>query len=542
MSKNKHGTKHSSPHTKSGAAAAPNHTPAPAPARAPEAEPVPTYSRQHVHLLRITLQLESPLALGSGQSASEFDSPCALDANGLPYLPGTSLAGSLRAWVGAEADDWFGYVRMGAQDADHADKGLTSPVRVTCGHIHNARDEVQDGRVLLTEWHKDPILGPLANTLPHREHVRLNHRGVGADTGKFDRSFVPRGHKFTFQLQITPYLDDAQRWPLLRQQLLEKLASGTLCLGSAQRAGFGRVRAVRAWATTLDLRDQEQRKQLPDWRRLAKTPVGRALDLPKTTSLAAIRERDIALTLPLTACDYWRVGSAANGLHTPGRTTDAPDDQPYREHFVDWTTVPAQINHTWVVPGSALKGALAHRTAFHLNRLEQRWAGQADETEPLKAVHALFGIEANEGEEGKNNVILRGAGAVWVDDALPVGRPEPVRFNHVRLDRFTGGAYGGALFTEEALFGGDLTLQLRLRVAALHYLCPDAPRQQRVLKAFTLALSDLSHSRLAIGADAANGLGYFKASNAQQATAQLQAFEQTALTAMSPTQDVEAAV
>lgn len=528
--KHQHGNKHSKPQGKSGAAAKTTQTPVPArvPTVAPPPSP-PQHSRQQVHLLRITLQLESPLALGSGHATSEFDSPCALDANGLPYLPGTSLAGSLRAWLGADAEDWFGYVDMG-NDGEHAGKGLTSPIRLTSGHIHNARDEVQDGRVLLTEWQKDAILGPLASTLPHREHVRLNHRGVGADTGKFDRSFVPRGHRFTFQLQITPYLDDAQRWPVLRQQLLEKLASGTLCLGGAQRAGFGRVRAVRAWDATLDLRDAAQRSQLSAWRRLEKAPPVRPVDLPKAASLAAQPQRDVPLNLPLTACDYWRVGSAANGLRAPGLTSDVPDDQPYREHFVNWTPVPAALDHAWVVPGSALKGALAHRTAFHLNRLEQRWAGQVDECAPLEAVHALFGMEA------RDDASLRSAGAVWVDDALPTGTPgtpQVVRFNHVRLDRFTGGAYGGALFTGEALFGGQLCLQLRLRVAALHQLCPDAAGQQRVLTAFMQALSDLARSQLAIGADAANGLGYFTASNAPEAAAQLQAFEHTVKTALA---------
>jgi CRISPR/Cas system CMR subunit Cmr4 (Cas7 group RAMP superfamily) len=517
------------------------------------------YPRQYVHLLRITLQLKSPLALGSGYATSEFDGPCALDANGLPFLPGTSLAGSLRAWISgltlngkpASADDWLGFVKMQAKEDERGDEGLTSPLRLTAGHIHNAKNQVQDGQVLPVDWQTDPILGPLASALPHREHVRLNHRGVGADTGKFDRSFVPRGHRFTFQIQISPYPDETAAWAELSRQLLAALAGGELSLGSAQRAGFGRVQAEQAWCTRLNLCDGEQRKQLLDWRRLDLEPPASckiSLPTPKLDVEAAANVpssgRDIHLSLSLTACDYWRVGSAANGLRASGLTTDTPDDQPYREQFVNWNSVPAQFSHGWVVPGSALKGALAHRTTFHLNRLDGRWAGQGGELAPLEAVHALFGIEAHTDSDihkrttGRSTAtdapLVRGAGAVWMDDAIPGGNPMPelVRFNHVRLDRFTGGAYGGALFNEDALFGGSIQVRLRLRPASLHYLCPDADRQKRIVKAFNLALNDLADSQLAVGANAASGLGYFKSSDANQTSERLKKFANAVLAAL----------
>ena len=512
------------------------------------ASPAPL-PRQHTYVLRITLQLESPLSLGSGHSTSEFDSPVAIDANGLPYLPGTSIAGTLRALVASfedentnlGVDDWFGFLR----DESGEDIGLTSPLRISAGHIHDSHDAVLDGMVLPDVWQSDPILGPLASALPHREHVRLNHRGVGADGGKFDRSFVPRGHHFTFQIQLTPYAAESEAWDKLQERLLNTLAAGNVSLGGAKRSGYGRVRAVRAWAVKLDLRVPEQRQQLLLWRQLAQTPPqASAIKLPTKATPLAGQSQDVIIQLPLRACDYWRVGSAANGLRNNSTAHSSLDQTPYREHAVNWISVPARLHHTWVVPGSAIKGALAHRTTFHLNRLEKRWAGSQDSQAPLLQIQALFGNAA--GDEPVKTATPQGAGAVWVNDAYPGAgtyavQPETVTLNHVRIDRYTGGAYGGALFDEEVLFGGGLDIQLRLVPASLARLCPDTEQRRNVVQALQLALADLTQGRLALGAGAAEGLGFFEAIEPQKAQKDIQQFEARCLAVLQlhpvPTND-----
>lgn len=48
------------------------------------------------YLARIVLQAETPLSIGSGESNIQTDSPVIRDINGLPFIPGTSLAGILR--------------------------------------------------------------------------------------------------------------------------------------------------------------------------------------------------------------------------------------------------------------------------------------------------------------------------------------------------------------------------------------------------------------------------------------------------------------
>ena len=48
-------------------------------------------------LARVVLEAKTPLCISSGEKDLVSDSMCIKDANGLPYIPGTTLAGVLRS-------------------------------------------------------------------------------------------------------------------------------------------------------------------------------------------------------------------------------------------------------------------------------------------------------------------------------------------------------------------------------------------------------------------------------------------------------------
>jgi CRISPR/Cas system CSM-associated protein Csm3 (group 7 of RAMP superfamily) len=62
------------------------------------------------YIARFTIESETPLAVGSGEKDILLDRVVAKDANGLPYIPGTSLTGVLRHALGNESfvEDVFG--------------------------------------------------------------------------------------------------------------------------------------------------------------------------------------------------------------------------------------------------------------------------------------------------------------------------------------------------------------------------------------------------------------------------------------------------
>ena len=45
---------------------------------------------------RLVIETQTPMAINSGLREVGFDSQLARDANGLPYIPGTSIAGVWR--------------------------------------------------------------------------------------------------------------------------------------------------------------------------------------------------------------------------------------------------------------------------------------------------------------------------------------------------------------------------------------------------------------------------------------------------------------
>jgi CRISPR/Cas system CSM-associated protein Csm3 (group 7 of RAMP superfamily) len=490
-----------------------------------------------LRLLRITLELQSPLALGSGDSGGLFDSPCALDANGLPCLPGTSLAGALRAWwaqhlhTSHHADTWFGFVPLTNETQAAARR---SRLVVSMGHIHDASNKPVDAPTPRSTLQADPILGPLLGTqLPVREHVRLNARGAAADTAKFDRSHVPTGHRFTFQLQLRLRPDLAAEWEAARNALLQALQQGHIMLGGATRTGLGRVKAVSAQEVLLVL--PRDLAQVPKLQNLASRLPGSAANLlerlppPARSTGATNAQAPLHIGLNLLALDLWRVGSSGvEVITTPdGRQ---PDSQPLSEHCITWNNQQGTLGHRTVVPGSAIKGALAHRTTFHANRRSGRWAGQTGEQTPLETVTALFG-QALDDDSGH-------AGCVHVADSvlLPTQPHRAQTQPHVRLDRFTGGAWNGALFSESLVHQGSVRLDLRLDTARLHAM---GQAQAHELRALADAMLDLGEGRLSLGAGTARGLGRFRFDNPAQAQAALAHISQLAdaLTQPSPPTD-----
>lgn len=71
-------------------------------------------------LLRVVLEATTALAVGSGEKDITTDALVATDANGLPYLPGTTIAGVLRHTLAAaldveSIDQVFGHREQGAR-------------------------------------------------------------------------------------------------------------------------------------------------------------------------------------------------------------------------------------------------------------------------------------------------------------------------------------------------------------------------------------------------------------------------------------------
>jgi CRISPR/Cas system CSM-associated protein Csm3 (group 7 of RAMP superfamily) len=338
-----------------------------------------------------------------------------------------------------------------------------------------------------------------------RDHVRLTARGAAANRGKFDEALVPRGARFTFEIRVNGRDAEAEL-----ENLLNLLAGG-LRLGGHTRRGFGSFKLVTVLIGAFDLCRSEDRQR---YRRLDRrldesvpADVLSAWQRPRT--LNSHHER---IELELTPEDFWLFGGGEPGPFVRGNRE--PDAAPVTEHMIVWDEQGRgqRSRLHLLVPGSSVKGALLHRTTFHALRLSRRFARSGGELpyDPEKPAHleevvALFG-EMNDDQSDTGR-----PGRVIVDDvflALPApGTPGagPRRgwLNHVSIDRFTQAPLDGKLFSESPMFSGKLKLSITVLPSR------GGEDDSSALAAFRLAIADLCEGRLALGAAAGRGHGFF---------------------------------
>ncbi|MCB9544439.1 MAG: hypothetical protein H6706_00925 [Myxococcales bacterium] len=469
------------------------------------------------HLLRVVIELAAPLSIGTGDDTLDAANAVARDANDLPTIPGTSLAGVLRAAWGGEADALFGYqrpkVRTGRNDEEPAD-AQRSRLRVSWGSVHGQDDRPAQGLVPPATVEADPVLAA-ARGVVRRDHVRLNHRGVADGRGKHDRASVMAGHRFSFELEVMS--DDPADDTLAKVVAL--LDEPAVRLGGRTRGGLGAFRVVRHGLRSYDLRDRvDLDAYIARPMRLAEVPLGMAMAPGKGSGGAPE-----GVTLALEAVEPWQIG----GGDGDGLEAGQSDLLPYTERRVVWSDGRGAVGEPeLVLPASAIKGALRHRTAFYLRAADSKLHAHThptqDPTQDPKADLDWFGPEALPGiallfgeikESAKGTAEARGRpGCVLIEDVrIPVSAVNVSTATHVALDRFTGGPLAGHLYQETRV--GDVKLEVTLVVgepAGRKLKGGEAEAFAQARAALDRAIDDLLEERLNLGAGADRGYGYFK--------------------------------
>lgn len=453
-----------------------------------------------IYLARAVLEAVTPLSISTGSPDGAFDSALVRDANALPTIPATSLAGCLRQlWREipdvTDVDTLFGF-----QDGDD---GTPSRLAVSWGALLDSRGRPAEGLLLSGEAERlqDPLFAKALATLDapdYRNRVRLGHRGAAADTGKFDRVVLPAGNRFAVELRLhAPADDPGTDW----DALLALLAHPGLRLGGASRAGLGRIRCVELHQGRfmLSVRDQTQ----------AFLGLGRGLDdyaglEPETLAHAGV---DGWLTgrMTLRPRGLWRFGQGNADLED--RSDKAADLLPVTEEQVIWNGNRGErTGRMLLIPASSIKGALAHRMAFHANRFAGSWADPDSdapaEPELPAAVSALLGeIKGNtDADEPAERV-----GCLFIDDAFIAIDPSAIaRLMHNAIDRFTGGVRDRVLYEEQSLLGGTLAIDIALDQRRL----TDRDGADAARRAFEAAIDDLCRGRLALGSRTTTGNGF----------------------------------
>ncbi|EIM72573.1 CRISPR-associated protein, TM1792/TM1809 family [Nitritalea halalkaliphila LW7] len=379
------------------------------------------------YIVRFLLQAETPLFVGSGQSSLLKDALVQKDVNGFPMIPGTSLAGVLRHSFARSHGEACASKIFG--DSKGSETGTGSLLKISPALMLLNTKQVSEGLLYGEQWEQ---LKFRFDNLPIRQHVRISQKGVAEEMGLFDNEVIYKGTRFVFELELTERNENLlEDW----ESLLKIISSSDFRIGSGTRNGYGSLKVLKKQAFRFDLRT-ELKHYLDlspsfadiDWNRVEENS-----EKVLTSTVSKVK-----YTLKLTPDPFFIFGS--------GYDDQDVDNTPLEEEVIKYDESSGKIcfESFLVIPGSSIKGAIAHRVAYHFNRKQGIWAGSDQDGLANEAVKELFGdIETS-----------KRAGKIFIDDVF-LSQKEVASdkiFNHVAIDRFTGGAIDGALFSEKVSY------------------------------------------------------------------------------------------
>ena len=460
----------------------------------------------HRFLARIVIKAETPIAVSSGGKDVISDKLILRDVNGLPYLPGTTIAGIVRhALDEKKAQSFFGY---SAED-DPNDLGRGSEIIFSSAYIVDKDKRVVEG--LISEVEKSDYLH-LFDELPVRQHVAINDKGVNKSKGKFDEEVVYKGTHFCFEIEM---LSDGKNCADF-DAVLDEIASDVFRIGSGTRKGFGKISIVECKRATLNLENISDRKAY--LKKSASLNDNDFWDNQKNVKPAKVEQDWLTYRLLLEPDDFYLFGS--------GFGDDDADMTPVSEICIDWNygddREPVFQHQYILIPGTSIKGALSHRIAFHYNKMKgftiREVNGEYVRNENAKvgvdnyAVNTLFGYTIeNENNSKRGNVIFSDLMQYQYEE----NRDQIKLLNHVAIDRFTGGAIDGALFSEKTVYGCGQTYELEILVNKNVLFVEDEEEQEErdvIKKAFERSLNDIVTGMLPLGGGVNRGNGCFSGS------------------------------
>ncbi len=432
------------------------------------------------YIARIKVEATTPLFVGSGAASLITDSLVMKDHNDLPMIPGTSLSGVLRHALedfSKDKIDWNDIFGFQGKDND----GLGSRLIVSSAYFLNGKGKVSEG---LTKDLDSNTLNKLQK-LPTRQHVRITEKGVAADKVLFDNEVVYAGAQFIFEIELKGTKTDEDSW----KQIIKEIKSPSFRIGQGTRDGYGNLKVIGVYEKTFNLVNENDFEAY-----LSFNPSLNSIEIKETEEKTDSNITDY--TLELTPDDFF--------IFSEGFGDSEVDNKPTEEEIIVYNNGKIDFENRTLIPASSIKGAIAHRTAFHYNKFNKFYADTINENlknyveENNQAVKTLFGEQA----QVVNGNLLGERGIVILDDLYYDDIDNSKIFNHVAIDRFTGGSIDGALFSEKVSYKRDKKIVLEINLAK-------EIEDDTILLAFEETLKDICRGLLPLGGMTTKGFGMF---------------------------------
>lgn len=524
-------------------------------------------------LLKGTLVAKTPFMIGSG-SGEISDSDVLKTADGLPFLPGTTLAGVTRHYL----DEWYSGTK---RDADgEATDDIKKMTKLGDGsdyikHVYGYHDKNQEADfesniIFYDAFYISPTDQKNGETKKRitsiLDSVRLENK-VAVDKTKFDYEVVEAGARFGFRVQLDELLmklpvkampqdEDAQtddtdaqgveevpsaeyarggasdaememlkRGLTLLAQILHGFSEGFIRIGAKTTRGFGEFGIEDVKMQHFDLKKASKEKGVAPSASGVDESLGREEYLDLDSEWSSVGTPFAYENLLPSSAD---AGKGTEGQTPAGfvkkscklalkhflfvrdyATVSKVDPKDKESKFVDAQTL-TDANGNVFLSGTAWAGVFRHHFAYILRKVGKT-KGEIDTFLDkvfgfqTKLVNGVLRHEERDKEKVSKSILMFSPSVISKDQVTMMNR------TRTAVDRFTGSALSGALYTERVAFAKDGTkAEVELVVTIKKSVLP--PEDFKLLESLIdTTLADLKMGMLAVGGNTSIGGGIFEA-------------------------------
>lgn len=398
--------------------------------------------------LRIAFRLASPMIIGSGKNINT-DNDIARDSRGIPFIPGSAVAGVTRSALEEKLgkgiiQKYFGFVDSSGKNDDPENK--ESSVMV-----YDAEMDEKDRKKYVVS---------------HRDGVGLDEYKNAVAGAKFDMEAVEPGIRFvTYIRHNVKENEDAE----FLQDAADAWLSDRIIFGAKGSRGYGAIEDVSVKKMTFDIGGDPQQCEQDvltwlDFDMYDETCWERAEEAELSENAQDRQQMQISLGLELQggiSIRQYTSGIGSEDGHLDYRQLSLAEGDP-------------------VIPGTSWAGAFRHA-------MEKITKGSTE----------CFGKVRDSTKE--KSLISFSESRIKGSVTKAVSRTS--------IDRFSGAAKDGALFTEETEYGGETELKISFRKAE------ESRYSTSFINTLSAACADLHEGFLAVGGETSIGRGIFKVRN-----------------------------